>query len=174
MLFISVYFLAGCNLDALNSELMTPLDTALLYNYSEIVTALLKAGCDITKPTGQVFFQDHYSNSVISSLWTNGDLQNIQILRDCGYKILYSDLTRILQDVFKDSDDHTRSEKGGGISIISDLMSKPTSLKNCCRIILRRYLKNLKLIRNKPLKHSIDNLVELPSQLKKYINLDNN
>lgn len=171
---VQILITANCDLDVLNSELMTPLDEALLYNYSDIVTALLKAGCNINKPTGQVFFQDHYSNSVISSLWTNGDLHSIQILRDCGYKILYSDLTRILQDVFKDSDDHTRSEKGGGISIISDLMSKPTSLKNLCRITLRRYLKDLKMIKNKPLRHLIDDIVELPLQLKEYIKVDSN
>ncbi|WAR04281.1 ANR50-like protein [Mya arenaria] len=78
---------AGANLNTLNEELMTPLDHAVLYKYSRIISLLLRGGCSVETSNGSEYFPGHYSNSLLFSLWTNGDLDNVQVLIDAGYKL---------------------------------------------------------------------------------------
>ncbi|KAH3819414.1 ankyrin repeat and SOCS box protein 8-like [Dreissena polymorpha] len=155
---------AGANLDTLNEELMTPLDHAVLYNQQEIISLLLKGGCTLEKSTGTVWESGHYSNSILFSLWTNKDLANISVLLKAGYKLTSSHLNKLFLVGRQLQWDTSFLQN------VEQLMCEPLSLKDCCRVTVRRHLMNLKTMRQKPLQSMVLSL-PLPSLLRDFVSM---
>ncbi|XP_069142318.1 26S proteasome non-ATPase regulatory subunit 10-like [Argopecten irradians] len=129
---------AGCDINTQNEELMTPLDQAILYDQRETISILLKAGCEVKKTNGFVYYDDHYVNSVVHSLWQNGDSNNIKLLQNCGYEMKYSDIKRLVQWKYQVIQGVEISETDK--AVIKEIMTQPLPLMNCCRISIREVL----------------------------------
>ncbi|XP_052803268.1 ankyrin repeat and SOCS box protein 8-like [Mya arenaria] len=155
---------AGANLNTLNEELMTPLDHAVLYKYSRIISLLLRGGCSVETSNGSEYFPGHYSNSLLFSLWTNGDLDNVQVLIDAGYKVRRSDLTKLFAVAKQLNWDSAM------LNCVDEMVSQPLTLKGSCRVAIRRHLMSLRDIKQKQLLHLVEDL-PLPSILKDYVSM---
>ncbi|KAK3601594.1 hypothetical protein CHS0354_027841 [Potamilus streckersoni] len=125
---------AGCDLDALNEELMSPMDQAVYYNQSDIIALLLKGGCSIYKTMGYVYYPGHFSNSLLFSLWANGDIDNVCLLLEAGYVISYSQFEKMLQV------SHILNFDEKILNVLSQLLHQPLSLQSVCRVVIRRHL----------------------------------
>lgn len=155
---------AGSDLDTLNEELMSPLDYAVLYNFSDIITLLLKGGCALDKTMGLVYYPGHYSNSILFSLWTSGDFNSVHVLRNAGYRLSTSHLTTLFKVAKQlDWDDSL-------LHAAADLIKTPMSLKNSCRVSIRRRLMDVKFLKRKSMQHIIASL-PLPSFLIDYVSM---
>ncbi|XP_060062964.1 serine/threonine-protein phosphatase 6 regulatory ankyrin repeat subunit C-like [Ylistrum balloti] len=155
---------AGCDLNTQNEELMTPLDQAILYDQRDTISILLKAGCEVQKTSGHVYYEDHYVNSVVHSLWQNGDSSNIKLLQNCGYEMKYSDVKRLVQWKYK-------VVEGAEIpdidkAVIEDILTQPLPLMNCCRISIRKVLSK---IHKKSTLEKLATQLPLPQWLKDFI-----
>ncbi|XP_053377893.1 ankyrin repeat and protein kinase domain-containing protein 1-like [Mercenaria mercenaria] len=154
----------GSDLDSLNEELMSPLDHAVLYNQSEIITLLLKGGCALDKTVGQVYYPGHYSNSILFSLWSNGDIASVKILLQAGYQLTASHLTtlfRVAQQL--EWDDSL-------LKAAECMIREPATLKDCSRIAIRRHLMSIKYIKRKSVQRMIENL-PLPDILRDFVSM---
>lgn len=155
---------AGCDLDTLNEELMTPLDYSIFYNQSSIISLLLKGGCAIDKSTGLVYYPGHYSNSIMFSLWSNNDLDNVRVLLDAGYHLPYSKLNNLMQVAKQlDWDDSMLKTTGA-------ILREPVTLKGSCRISVRRHLIKIKMVKRQSL-HTMIKKLPIPKLLKDYLSM---
>ena len=157
-------FTAGCDLDTLNEELMTPLDHAVCHNQKDMVTLLLKGGCSIDKTMGMVYHPGHYSNTILFSLWANSDIENVKILFNCGYYVDYWQLDKLTQVAAQLNWDDSLLEE------IVKFICEPLSLGKCCRIAIRRHLLAVRQPHERTLSlYTMIRNLPLPSKLKDFI-----
>lgn len=154
---------AGADLDSLNEELMSPLDLAVLYNQSEIITLLLKGGCALDKTVGQVYYPGHYSNSILFSLWS-GDINSVQVLLNAGYRVTGSRLKTLFRVARQLNWDDSM------LLSVSNMIQKPMTLKCCSRVAIRRQMMNLKGSKNLSLQKMIS-MLPLPGILQNFISM---
>lgn len=157
-------FAAGADLDTYNEELMTPLDHAVLYNDSSIISLLLKGGSSPYKSMGSVYYPGHYSNSILFSLWSNSDSENISVLADVGYQLSGSHVQTMISVAKKLNWDDTLLKN------VEKMVREPMLLKNICRIVVRRQLTSVKCFTSKPLQLLIPDL-PLPTSLQKFVSM---
>ncbi|OWF56556.1 serine/threonine-protein phosphatase 6 regulatory ankyrin repeat subunit C-like [Mizuhopecten yessoensis] len=155
---------AGSDINTLNEELMTPLDQAILYDQRETISILLKAGCEVKKDKGYIYYEDHYVNSIVHSLWQNGDSSNIKLLQNCGYEMKYSDIKRLVQWKYHvvQGADIPDTDK----AVIEDILTQPLPLMNCCRISVRDVLSK---VHRKCTLEKLSSQLPLPKSLKDFI-----
>ncbi|XP_033746758.1 putative ankyrin repeat protein RF_0580 [Pecten maximus] len=155
---------AGCDINTQNEELMTPLDQAILYDQRDTISILLKAGCEVKKTNGHVYYEDHYVNSVVHSLWQNGDSNNIKLLQNCGYEMKYSDMKRLVQWKYQvvQGVEIPDTDK----AVIEEILTQPLPLMNCCRISVREALSN---VQKKCTLEKLSAQLPLPKCLKDFI-----
>jgi hypothetical protein len=154
----------GSDLDSLNEELMSPLDHAVLYNQNKIISLLLKGGVALDKTVGQVYYPGHYSNSILFSLWSNGDIRSVKILLKAGYQLTGSHLTTLFKVAQQlDWDDSLLKEA-------EVMIREPMTLKDYSRIAVRRYLMNIKYVKRKTVQKMIEEL-PLPEILRDYVSM---
>lgn len=155
---------AGSDLDSLNEELMTPLDHAVLYNQSEIIALLLKGGCALDKATGHVYYPGHYSNSILFSLWSNGDIESVKVLLNAGYQLTGSHLTKLFK---------VAKQLEWDDSLLRDaesMMREPLTLKAVSRVAIRRHLMSIKYFKRKSVQGMIE-ILPLPRILRNYVSM---
>ena len=161
---IVIRFVAGADLDSYNEELMTPLDFAVSYNDSAIISLLLKGGSCPDKSMGAVYYPGHFANSILFSLWSNTDTENITVLVDAGYQLTSTHINTMISVAKKlDWDDSL-------LKSVEKMMQEPVSLKNSCRIVIRRHVLKLNYGKRKPLQLLIPRL-PLPTPLQKFVSM---
>ena len=158
-------FPAGCDIDTLDEELLTPLDRAVEHDLRDIITLLLKAGCRVEKSYGHVYYREHYCNSLLYSLASQGDVENVKLLVQC---------TDINRTVLKASKIFNVLRKiHSGIDPVLDLlqgaMTQPRSLRNCCRLTIRDTLTQTRYSHRPISLHTMVSRLNLPKALMAYL-----
>ena len=159
-----LYFVisAGCDLDTLNEELMSPLDHAVCHNQKDMVTLLLMGGCAIDKTMGMVYHPGHYCNTIMFSLWANNDIENVKILFNCGYYVDYWQLDRLT---------HVAQQLKWDDSVLKEItkfICEPLTLGGSCRIAIRRHLLHVRKNREASL-YSMIGRLPIPLKLKDFL-----
>lgn len=143
---------------------MTPLDHAVLYNQCEVIALLLKGGCALDKTTGHVYYPGHYSNSILFSLWSNGDIESVIVLLKAGYQLKASHLTKLFKVAQQlDWDDSLLRD-------VECMLREPMSLRDLTRVVVRRQLMGIKYFKRKSVQVLIEDL-PLPGELKQYVSM---
>ena len=114
---------------------MSPLDQAILYDQREIIKILLQAGCSLDKAKGHIYYEDHYANSVLTSLWRNGDIHNIHVLHCCGYTFNTLDVQKLLK-----LKQHKKSDSEEVNKALVTLINTPLTLQGYSRLTIRKCL----------------------------------
>lgn len=143
---------------------MTPLDHAVSYNNNTIISLLLRGGASTEKSVGAVYYANHYTNSILFSLWCNGDVENVSVLIDAGYRLNGSHI----RNMFKVA--RICDWEVSVLNAIERLLHEPMSLKRTCRMVIRRQLMAVKCKRRKSLQLLIPEL-PLPGALRKFISM---
>ncbi|XP_076469473.1 uncharacterized protein LOC143299865 [Babylonia areolata] len=156
---------AGCDLDALTDQLMTPMDQALLNRHQDIVALLLCAGCTTEKLQGHVFYRDHTANSFFCSLWESGDLDNMRLFLDCGYRISPPEMCALKKTCRQLS---VHQMERDTLEILKDVTERPQKLSTLCRVSVRRMLMKRRCQYHTPMNAMIGSL-PVPAMVKQFL-----
>ena len=149
-------------MDLLNDSYLSPLDQALTQNCPQIVSLLLRAGCEVEKEQGHVYYRGHLSNSALYSLIANQDTANVRLFFACGYHFHRSTLENIL------SSQDFKGEKNELGFLLQKAITVPCTLFSYSRQAVRHAILN-KLPKGQRSLEGQINRLELPTSIKDYL-----